>query len=280
MSLSASDQYCLEEVRRHDHDRYLSALFLSADRRAPAMALYAFNLEIARTREIVSEPLLGQIRLQWWRETIEGIYAGTPREHPVVEALSSTIGKHDLQRDGLERLIDAREADLDDTPPQDLDALAQYAEATSGELSALVMHCLSEPGGTAVTAARNVGTAWAIVGLARAVAFHAQTQRLYVPDELLSEYEVERRKLFDLKPSPGLNRAISAMIARADDLLADARGAAADIPRPARRGLLLASIADRHIAAIRKAGFDPFALPAALPSSVLRLLWQSWLGRY
>jgi len=280
MSLTASEQYCLDEVRRHDHDRYLTALFLPADRRAAALALYAFNLEIARTREIVSEPLLGQIRLQWWRETIEGLFQGNPREHPVVDALGAAIRGHDLPRARLEALIDAREADLDDGPPPDLDALETYAGGTSGELSALVMQTLGETSGPSVTAARGVGTAWSIIGLARAVGFHAQTQRLYIPEELLSEYEVERRRLFDLKPSAGLNRAIEAMVVRAGRYLTDARASSADISKPARRGLLLASLADRHIAAIRKAAFDPFAIPAAQAPPVLRLAWTAWRGKY
>lgn len=280
MSLTASEQYCLDEVRRHDHDRYLTALFLPADRRPAALALYAFNLEIARTREIVSEPLLGQIRLQWWRETIEGLFAGTPREHPVVDALGAAIRRHDLPPDRLEALIDAREADLDDGPPSDLEALEGYAAATSGELSALVMQTLDGMGDVSIAAARQVGTAWAIIGLARAVGFHAQTQRLYIPEELLSEYEVERRRLFDLKPSAGLNRAIEAMVDRAAVFLADARSSSSGIPKAARRGLLLACLGDEHIAAIRKAGFDPFAIPAAPASPVIRLAWAAWRGKY
>lgn len=280
MSLTMSEQYCLNEVRRHDHDRYLTALFLPADRRAAALALYAFNLEIARTREIVSEPLLGQIRLQWWRETIEGVFEGTPREHPVVDALGTAIRQHDLPRDRLEALIDAREADLEDAPPSDLQALENYAAETSGELSALVMQTLDGAGDVSITAARQVGTAWAIIGLARAVGFHAQTQRIYIPEELLSEYEVERRRLFDLKPSAGLNRAIEHMVGRAAKFLADARSSSPDIPKAARRGLLLASLADRHIAAIRKAGFDPFAIPAAQAPPVIRLGWTAWRGKY
>lgn len=280
MSLTASEQYCLDEVRRHDHDRYLTALFLPAERRAAALALYAFNLEIARTREIVSEPLLGQIRLQWWRETIEGLFEGTPREHPVVDALGAAIKDHALPREHLESLIDAREADLEDTPPRDLAALEAYARETSGGLSALVMSCLSDSNDAAIDAARLIGTAWAIIGLARAVGFHAQTQRVYIPEDLLSEYEVERRRLFDLKPSPGLNLAIEAMVARADELLNQARARSGDIAKPARRGLMLAGLADRHIAAIRKVDHDPFEIPAARPAPLLRLTLWAWAGRY
>src|SRR5437660_6126907 len=79
-------------VRRHDRDRFQTVLFAPAGRREALFALYAFNYEIARVREAVSEPMLGQIRLQWWREAITAIFAGeAPRQHEVVLPLSAAI---------------------------------------------------------------------------------------------------------------------------------------------------------------------------------------------
>src|SRR5690349_19421999 len=79
-------------VRRHDRDRYQTALFAPADRREALLALYAFNYEIARVRETVTQPMLGQIRLQWWREVLDTAYAGTPpRNHSVAIALTAAI---------------------------------------------------------------------------------------------------------------------------------------------------------------------------------------------
>src|SRR5207302_7126999 len=97
-------------VRRHDRDRYQTALFAPAERREALFALYAFNYEIARVREIVTQPMLGQIRLQWWREVLDAAYAGTtPRRHPVVLPLSEAIRDCDLARQAFDRLIDTRE---------------------------------------------------------------------------------------------------------------------------------------------------------------------------
>ena len=79
---------CLDDVRRRDHDRFLTALLAPANRRAALFALYAFNAEIARVREAVSEPMLGQIRLQWWRETIEALARGEVRGHEAAAALA------------------------------------------------------------------------------------------------------------------------------------------------------------------------------------------------
>src|ERR1700746_2498526 len=73
-------------VRRHDRDRFQTALFAPARQRNALFALYAFNYEIARGRETVREPMLGQIRLQWWRESIAAAFEDGPvRGHIVVE---------------------------------------------------------------------------------------------------------------------------------------------------------------------------------------------------
>src|SRR5436309_9863777 len=108
---AAADETSLSAlVRRHDRDRYQTALFAPAERREALLALYAFNYEIARVRETVSEPMLGQIRLQWWREVLDAAYAGAPpRQHPVVVPLAAAIREFELSRGYFDRLIDSRE---------------------------------------------------------------------------------------------------------------------------------------------------------------------------
>ena len=114
-------------VRRHDRERYQTALFAPARRREALFALYAFNYEIARVRESVTQPMLGQIRLQWWREAIEAAFAGAaPRRHEVAGPLAAVIREHALTRAHFDRMIDAREHDLGDAPPATLAALEDY----------------------------------------------------------------------------------------------------------------------------------------------------------
>ena len=62
--MNGAPAYCQNQVRQHDRDRYLTALFAPPARRPGLFALYAFNLEVAKVREAVSEPMLGHIRLQ------------------------------------------------------------------------------------------------------------------------------------------------------------------------------------------------------------------------
>jgi phytoene synthase len=114
---------CALAVKRYDRDRWFCGLFAPETRRDDLFGLYAFNVELGRVAEKVSEPLLGEIRLQWWREAIEGLYAGPVRRHEVVAALKTAIARHGLERGLFDRLIDARARDLIAAPPEDLDAL-------------------------------------------------------------------------------------------------------------------------------------------------------------
>ena len=79
-------------MRRHDRDRFQTVLFAPAARREALFALYAFNHEIASVRERVTEPTLGRMRLEWWREIIAAAYESGPvRRHVVVEPLTEAI---------------------------------------------------------------------------------------------------------------------------------------------------------------------------------------------
>src|ERR1700744_6034078 len=100
-----------QSVRAADPDRYFSALFAPAARRTLLLALYAFNAEVARVAETVREPMLGAIRLEWWRETAEGAHKGTPRNHDVARGLAALLSAGAVTLADLEALIAARAFD-------------------------------------------------------------------------------------------------------------------------------------------------------------------------
>jgi len=253
-------------VRRHDRDRFLTALFAPAERREALYALYAFNYEIARIREIVSEPMLGRMRLQWWRESIAAIYEGGPiRYHEVVTPLAQAIARHALSRAHFDRIIDAREADLDDAPPATLDVLEAYAEASSGGLVLLALEALGVRS-EAAAAGRDVGTAYALAGLLCAVPFHAAARRLYLPADLIAVQGIDiDRTLFALKPAAPLAVIVEAVADRARARLASARAQRRAVPREALPALLPAVLAERALDRLVRARFDPFAPTLARP---------------
>jgi phytoene synthase len=274
--------YCAAEVRAHDRERFLVSLFAPAERRDALFALYAFNLEVAKTAEVVSEPMLGQIRLQWWREALDEAYAGRPRKHQVAEPLAAAIRSYGLERDPFERLLEAREQDLEPAPPPDLAALERYAEETSATLQLLALQVLGADGETSRAAARQVGIAWALTGLLRAVPFHAAQKRLYLPEDHLSVAGVERRALFELQGSEALSGVVMRLAKRARERLAEARRLRREVPKSALPALLPARLAEGHLDRLERADFDPFdpRVQAAPGNPALRLGWAAWRGRY
>lgn len=162
-------EYCENQVRHDDKDRYLTALFAPADRRAGIFALYAFNLEIAKIRDLVSEPQLGLIRLEWWREALAGIYRGAPPQHPVAAELSESILRHNLPRETFDLMIEARSADLIDDTFQTLEGLVEYAAGSGSALVSLALQVLGvgQNQSAAHKAGHHVGIAWALTSLRR-----------------------------------------------------------------------------------------------------------------
>lgn len=152
-------------VRGHDRDRYLSCLFAPDDKRPHLLALYAFNAEVLRIRDSVSDPNLGLIRLQWWRDTIESICDGgeTPH-HPVAEALAAAIAAGGLPREALLDLVTAHEFDLYHDRMPDVVSLEAYLGEAYSRLIQMAAMLLDR--GAAPKASDCAGLAGVAQGLA------------------------------------------------------------------------------------------------------------------
>ena len=247
-------------VRRHDRDRFQTALFAPDAARGALFALYAFNYEIARVRESVREPMLGQIRLQWWREAIDAAYGeARPRRHEVVEPLTAAIRAHGLGREHFARLIDTRERDLVDAPPTTLAALEDYAEGTSAPLIRLALEALGAATPQTRSAATEIGIAYALIGLVRAMPAHARTGRSMIPEEVAAEAALDPADDAALRATPALRRAVEIIARAASRRLAAARAMRRDLPKAALPALLSARIAAHALKRLERAGFDPFA---------------------
>lgn len=263
--------YCGEEVRTHDHDRFLTCLFAPSARREDLFALYAFNLEVAKTAEVVSEPMLGRIRLQWWREALDGVYQGTPRKHAVVEPLAAAVKKCDLPRTLFDAIIDGRELDLEDEPLRDLQSFETYTAMTSAALTRLAAMVLGVKAEDALQAADHVGSAWAMIGLLRAVPFHAARKRLFLPVELTDKYDLERGDLFELRPSKALAKITEEIAKHAEVRLREARTRNQSFDRSTIAAVLPAVIARQHLKNLAGAGWNPLDPSAQGPNHGLAL---------
>src|SRR3954471_14198883 len=202
--------HCETQVREGDPDRYFAALFAPADKRPHLFALYAFNHEIARIRETVSEALPGEIRLQWWHDTLQGEARGDVRANPVAAALDDTIVRFRLPRQALVDLIDARVFDLYDDPMPTLTDLEGYCGETSSaliRLASLILNDGADPG--AADAAGHAGVAYAVTGLLRALPWHVRQGRIYLPHTVLDAHGVAREDVLAGQGGPGLAKAVA-----------------------------------------------------------------------
>jgi NADH dehydrogenase [ubiquinone] 1 alpha subcomplex assembly factor 6 len=258
-------------VRRHDRDRFQTALFAPPELREPLFALYAFNYEIARVRETVSQPVLGQIRLQWWRESIAAAFDGGPVRHHIVEALTATIRAHGLTRAHFDRLIDAREEDLQEAPAATFSALENYAEGTSARLIYLALETLGVRDPEAGKAGFHIGVAYALAGLLRAMPFHARAGRLVIPADIAAQTRLDPADYCVLRSTRSLRSATAEIAAAADRHLVAARAHRRAITRRALPALLPAIVTARSLTRLKRVGYDPFHPTLAAPDPT-----QSW----
>lgn len=282
MAEKSRRSYCAEEVRRLDRDRYLCTLFAPAEAREGLFALYAFNVEVARVRESVSERALGEIRLQWWRQAVDGMYRKRPPEHKVLCALAPVVARAGLTHALFDRLLEGRAFDLDDEPPETLAALERYAEETSATLTLLTLEVLGVKDEAIRRAGRHVGIAWALAGLLRAVPFHARARRLYLPRDSLEVAGLSSEDVFSLRFSAPLARVAAEIAALAGRHLTSARSGGGKAPRRALAALLTATLADSDLERLRRHRYNPFHPAVAKGGSgrQLRFLLRALAGRF
>jgi len=278
----ASLSYCARQAQAHDNDRFVCALFAPVGAREALFALLAFNDEIARIRESVREPLLGEIRLQWWRDALDGIFAGTPPRQEVAMALAAAIARHALPRAPFDRLLDARGRDLYDEEPETRADLLAYVDATAGTLAELELRVLGADDGASRAAARAVAAAFALAGLLRALPHHARAGRLYLPKDAMDRAGLGRRAVLELKRGPALELVCREIAGEARKSLAAGRDLRGRVARGALPVLLAGVLAGIHLDRLARAGHDPFApeLARAGRPGRLRLILAAWRGRY
>ena len=261
--------YTAETVRKYDPDRFLLSLFAPPEKREALCALYAFNYEIAKTREVVTETQLGLIRLQWWRDALAGVYEQDKvLEHQTLQPLAAAIKAYDLPRALFDSLIYAREFDLEDRLPSTLDGMVKYAEYTAAPLLHLSLRVVGEEGQAAI---EPVAAAYALTGLLRAIPVHLSQRRCYLPENLVQRQQIT---VYDLYDGTG--------IAKLPPVVADVAAAAGkclrDAGRPSSPFLRRqAKLADMYLQKIRASGHDVFSSHMATPP-LLRELRVWWAG--
>jgi len=265
--------FCAEVVRTHDFARYASTLFVPAERRGALIALYAFNVEISRVRDQVSQPLPGEMRLQWWTDMLAGAGHGGVEGNPVAAELMRAIRDCRLPVERLSRLIEEHQFDLYNDPMPTMAALEGYIDDTCGALFSLGAMIAGWQSQEIEHLARHAGLAQGMVQVVAALPFDASRHQLFVPLQLLQAHGSGMEEVFSGKWTPQVRAALDQLIGEAQQHLKTALALLADAPREVRSLFLPLALVRRDLARMSRADSDPFV---PHPASRFRTLWTLW----
>lgn len=240
-------------LSQKDRERHLCAMTATRAQQGGLMALIAFNDELARIAHTVSEPMLGKIKLQWWIDVVPGILQGRPPSHPVAQALAEVRDVLAARSKELRHLAEARNFELEPDKPTSVAELYAYAEATGGALQTLMLDLLGISDGETHQAAREVGTAWALIGTMRALPYPTPARR-----DMLAQ-----------------NATVKDVLEHAETLIKTAR--ARTTSKGALPALVIARLADRHIKRLARQGWDPARREE--PPAGFGAVGAVWLGK-
>lgn len=272
--LQANYEHCLTMLRETDRDRYLACLLAPADKRGALAALYAFHAEIARVRDAVREALPGEIRLQWWRDLLEGTADGDAMANPLAAGLMACVAEYRLPVAVLTDMTEARIFDVYNDPMESRAALEGYAGETASALIQLASLIL-DPGKApeSAQAAGHAGVAQTVAGTLLMLPIHRRRGQVYLPADLLAATGLTPEALLAGSDKAAAARAVDAFVGLGREHLAKARAAGGVSPanRPAFLPVaLVAPILD----AAEKAGAA--ALDRSLQPAQWRRQWWMW----
>jgi phytoene synthase len=265
--------FCADLVRSHDFVRYASTLFVPASERRALLALYAFNVEISRIRDQVSQPLPGEVRMRWWTDFLAGAGHGGVEGNPVAAELLSAIQTYGLPADAMSRLIDEHQFDLYNDPMPTLAALEGYVNETSSALFGLAAQVLTFPSAGIEHLARHAGFALGFTQAITSLPQDAARRQLFVPLQFLQSHGSSAEEVFSGKQTPSARAAIDQLIGEARGHLQTAERLLAQVSPQVRPAFLPLALVRRDLARLSRADNDPFL--ARTPSR-FSILWTVW----
>lgn len=270
----SAQAFCADQVRARDFTSFAASLFVPRESQRAWLALAAFNSEIAHIRDHVSQPLPGEIRLQWWRDVLTGEGAASTLEaqaHPIAAELLRAVARYELPNELLVRLIDAHVFDVYDDPMPDMAALEAHCRDTSAAMFVLRAKILGANDTQSSRAAGHAGIADGLVEIMLALPKHGARRQLYLPADLMKLHGLAAEDVFLRQQSTALNKTLAHLRKEAQSQLANALAMLADVPSDQRAGFLPLAQTAKNLRQLAKA--DPFAPPLM---SRLGVLWTVW----
>ncbi len=273
--------FCGDITSKYDHDRFLCCLFTNGEAREALFSIFAFNYEIGKINNNISEALIGQIKLQWWRDEIDKAFNHLENSKPynnrnkIMQSLFMAIKKYNLCCKDFHALIDARNDDFDTRNFNDINDIVNYSSNINTPLIYLSGQIFYKNNDAFKEIANNIGTAWGLIGLMRATPFLIEQRNHALPRQILKNNghvgAVE-------KPSSAVNLSVKEICLHAIEILDDVKVTKDNFCPP----LLLKIMAQEYLRRFKKTGYDPFNsyLTNMSPMIIPRLYFANFINRF
>jgi 15-cis-phytoene synthase len=261
-------------VRERDLDRYWSSLFALSSKRAGLLALYAFNAELAHIVAAATEPMVAQIRLQWWRDAVDLAAPGSKTGNPIADALAAAIFAYKIPKERLIRMVDARIPEIFGEAPADIQGLKAALWETSGVVFELAAAVLGSNSDATRKAAEHAGTAFGLTQLLRTVPRQASRRKLLLPPSYFEGRGVDLSAVYRGKSSASFGAALADLRGAASRALQQFRSCAPQLELSGWPAFLPLAVVKPYLRAMAAADFDPLQTVASV--NPLRRFWRIW----
>ncbi|EMD39941.1 hypothetical protein CERSUDRAFT_150748 [Gelatoporia subvermispora B] len=276
--------YCRDIVRKRDYEAYLTSYFYPRELQSGFYALRAFYIELSTVQEAVSNPTLGKMRTQFWRDAVKGIQDDRPPKHPIALALHQASKRANLPAYHLKRIIDARDAELHSPVHLTIDSLIAHAESTSSTFLYLLLSLLDLSSSSLYShAASHLGISSSIATLLRALPYHASKGQMVIPADITARHGVSQEEVFRRGGNAqGIEDAVFQFATVANDHLMTAvqmfkdEGLEGKVPVGARSVFLNGIPVRIYLERLESVNFNAFDPSVQLRS--WKLPWRVWRG--
>ncbi|XP_053408873.1 NADH dehydrogenase (ubiquinone) complex I, assembly factor 6-like [Mercenaria mercenaria] len=266
-------QYCLDLVKKSDYENYLCTLLYHKDYRTSAIALRALYIELAQVQDVTSDKMRAIMRLQFWKDTIDKMFKGTPPETPVAIAATRAIMKHKLSKIWFTRILEERVRQVNQDMNRTIKDVEDSAENTVSALTYIMLESAGIKDVNADHAASHVGRCQGLVTLLRATAYHASRNKVYTPIELLIKHNVSQEQILRCTDDQKIKDVMYDIACVAHSHLETAR-VIKDVPKQAYPVLLNTYICDTYLKNLQLVDFNVF--DERLHVRNPKLAWQLW----
>ncbi len=268
------DQYCQDKAAKSGSSFYYSFLFLPPEQKQAIIALYAFCREVDDVVDECDDPSLARIKLEWWRSEINSLFEDSP-QHPVSQALATSIERFSLPKEHFLEIIDGMEMDLEQFSYDSFKDLSLYCYRVASVVGLMAAEIFGYEDRQTLKYAYNLGMAFQLTNIIRDVAEDSGRGRIYLPADEMKQFGVSVDDILQLKMSDNVRKLIEFQTERAKAYYQKAFELLPESDRFSQRsGLIMAAIYRKTLDEIEQDGFN--VLEQRISLTPLRKLWIAW----